>query len=155
MERLMAKCNNYFERTAEQGEYTIESNAIQNVRGKYVAGQYIRIMDSLFNDGVYKIKTATEDGKIVLDATLKDEIFNGYVVGLAVPPAFIALSKKVEAYDEKAQRHAGVNSESIPNYSISYDTANKDGAAYYASEVAAFKKPIISRFYFLTRVRIL
>lgn len=154
MERLMARCNNYFERTAERGEYTISDNAIQKTRGKYAAGQYIRIMDSLLNDGVYKIKTVAESGTLILDGELVDEVFTGYVVGLAVPPAFVALSEKISQYDAKAGKHAGLSSESIPNYSVSYDTANKDGAAYYASEVAQFKKPIVSKFYFLTRVRI-
>lgn len=154
MERLMARCNNYFERTAEKGEYTISDNAIQKTRGKYYAGQFIRIMDSLFNDGVYKIKTVAENGTIIIDGELVDEIFIGYVVGLAVPPSFFALSEKISQYDAKAAKHAGVTSESIPNYSVSYDTANKDGAAYYASEVARFRKPIVSKFYFLTKVRI-
>lgn len=155
MEKLMARCNNYFERTAESGEYTISENSIHTVRGKYAVGQYIRIMDSLFNDGVYKVKTFSEDGgNIVIEGTLQDEVFSGYIVGLAVPPAFVELNETIKKYDEKVKKHAGVTSESIPNYSVSYDTANKDGAAYYAAEVARFRKPFISRFYFLTRVLI-
>ena len=153
MERLMQYCNNYFERTSEYGKYTVSrtGNAIEAVRGRYCAGQYIRIMDSFFNDGVYKIKQV-KGNMLILDKQLSDEVFNGYVVGLAVPSLFIDLAQKVNAYDTKASKHAGVASESIPNYSVTFDSRNKSGVDYYSVAVANYKKPPMPRFYFLKRV---
>jgi len=143
--------NNYFERTSEYGDYAISENSVSTVRGDYKVGQYVRIMDSLLNDGVYKIATVGT-GTITLTETLVDEEFSGYIVGLAIPPELITLSAKVEGFS-----NAGVSSESIPNYSVSYnvvDGLTVDGATAYKRELAPYRKPFVSRYYFLNRVRI-
>lgn len=155
MEKLMAKCNNYFERSIEEGDYTIFEGGLE-VKGDYITGQYVRVMDSLLNDGVYKIKSvnnSTDSKSIVLDGDTTDESFTGRIIGLAVPKSFIELYNKVNDFDLKAQKHAGVTSESIPNYSVGYDTANKDGATYYASEVMRFKRPPMPKGYYISRIQ--
>lgn len=145
MYTTMQAVNNYFERTVELGRYKITENAVR-VRGTYKAGQYIRIMGSLLNDGVFKIQTAETDGTLTFKAgELKDEEFTGYIVGLAVPPEFVKIAEKVKAWN-----HHGVASESIPNYSVTF--AAKSGAEAYAAELARYKKPFISPYYFLTQV---
>lgn len=146
MYATMQSVNNYFERTVELGSYTIAENSIA-VRGKYKVGQYVRIMDSTLNDGVYKIKTFSS-GAIELDATLVDESFTGYIVGLAVPPEFVALATKVKAWS-----HYGVSSESIPNYSVSFKAGS--GAEAYAADLAKYKKQFISPYYFLNYVSVI
>lgn len=123
MYETMLTCNNYFERTSEYGDYTVLNNSIATCRGIYYTGQYVRIIGSLFNDGVYKI-TALSNGTITLDGTLQDEAFNGYIVGLAVPNDFIALSAKVEA----------------------------NGIDPYKKELSLYRKPYISKMYFLNSV---
>ena len=145
MYATLLACNNFFERSAEYGRYTISENAIA-VRGDYKAGQYVRIMDSLLNDGVYKI-ASVEAGEITLDATLTDEEFCGYIVGLAIPNEFITLAAKVEAFTNR-----GIASESIPNYSVSFNA--KNGVEAYRSDLQAYMKPFQSRYYFLNWVRI-
>ncbi len=145
MYATLLACNNFFERSSEYGKYTISENAIA-VRGDYKAGQYVRIMESLLNDGVYKIATVGT-GSITLDGTLVDEEFCGYIVGLAIPPEMVELSKKVEAYS-----HAGIASESIPNYSVTY--LAQDGLNAYKTELAPYRKPFMPKFYFLNWVRI-
>jgi len=145
MYATLLACNNFFERSAEYGRYTISENAIA-VRGDYKAGQYVRIMDSLLNDGVYKI-ASVEAGKITLDATLTDEEFCGYIVGLAIPNEFIKLAEKVEAFTNR-----GIASESIPNYSVSFNA--KSGVEAYRSDLQAYMKPFQSRYSFLRWVRI-
>jgi len=145
MYATLLACNNFFERSSEYGRYTISENAIA-VRGDYKAGQYVRIMDSLLNDGVYKISTV-EAGEITLDATLTDEEFCGYIVGLAIPNEFITLAAKVEAFTNR-----GIASESIPNYSVSFNA--KNGVEAYRSDLQAYMKPFQSRYSFLRWVRI-
>jgi hypothetical protein len=145
MYATLLACNNFFERSSEYGRYTISENAIA-VRGDYKAGQYVRIMDSLLNDGVYKI-ASVEAGEITLDATLTDEEFCGYIVGLAIPNEFITLAAKVEAFTNR-----GISSESIPNYSVSFNA--KNGIEAYRSDLQAYMKPFQSRYSFLRWVRI-
>lgn len=145
MYATLLACNNFFERSSEYGRYTISENAIA-VRGDYKAGQYVRIMDSLLNDGVYKI-ASVEAGKITLNETLADEEFCGYIVGLAIPNEFITLAAKVEAFTNR-----GIASESIPNYSVSFNA--KNGVEAYRSDLQAYMKPFQSRYYFLRWVQI-
>jgi hypothetical protein len=145
MYATLLACNNFFERSSEYGRYTISENAIA-VRGDYKAGQYVRIMDSLLNDGVYKI-ASVEAGEITLDATLTDEEFCGYIVGLAIPNEFVTLAEKVEAFTNR-----GIASESIPNYSVSFNA--KSGVEAYRSDLQAYMKPFQSRYSFLRWVRI-
>lgn len=145
MYATLLACNNFFERSSEYGRYTISENAIA-VRGDYKAGQYVRIMDSLLNDGVYKI-ASVEAGKITLNETLTDEEFCGYIVGLAIPNEFVTLAAKVEAFTNR-----GIASESIPNYSVSFNA--KNGVEAYRSDLQAYMKPFQSRYYFLNWVRI-
>lgn len=145
MYATLLACNNFFERSSEYGRYTISENAIA-VRGDYKAGQYVRIMDSLLNDGVYKI-ASVEAGEITLDATLTDEEFCGYIVGLAIPNEFITLAAKVAAFTNR-----GISSESIPNYSVSFNA--KNGVEAYRSDLQAYMKPFQSRYFFLRWVRI-
>jgi len=144
MRDLMSQTNNYFERTAESGTYSIVNGSIA-LRGTYKVGQYVRILDSLLNDGVYKI-TAIADKTVTLDGTTTDEVFTGYIVGLAVPSDFIALAEKVKKFN----KHQGIASESIPNYTISFSANN--GYTAYANEIARYNKPYIARYYFLNWV---
>lgn len=145
MYATLLACNNFFERSSEYGRYTISENAIA-VRGDYKAGQYVRIMDSLLNDGVYKI-ASVEAGEITLNETLTDEEFCGYIVGLAIPNEFVTLAAKVEAFTNR-----GISSESIPNYSVSFNA--KNGVEAYRSDLQAYMKPFQSRYSFLRWVRI-
>ena len=145
MYATLLACNNFFERSSEYGRYTISENAIA-VRGDYKAGQYVRIMDSLLNDGVYKI-ASVEAGVITLNETLTDEEFCGYIVGLAIPNEFVTLAEKVEAFTNR-----GIASESIPNYSVSFNA--KNGVEAYRSDLQAYMKPFQSRYSFLRWVRI-
>ena len=49
-------------------------------------GQYFRIIGSVFNDGVHQYPVPD----------LTDEVFNGAVWAMAVPPAVIDLSAEIE-----------------------------------------------------------
>ncbi len=115
---VLKHLGNYFERDYESGNFTISANTIE-VNKSYKTGQYVRIMDSLLNDGVYKVVSAT-DGEIILQETLSDETFNGYIVSLAIPSNVVDISKQMQDYQAMVAK--GIASESVPNYSVSYSS---------------------------------
>ena len=53
-------------------------------------GQYFRIIGSVFNDGVYQYPAAS----------LTDEVFEGAVWAMSLPPDLIALSAEIEEYNK-------------------------------------------------------
>lgn len=114
----MRACNNWFARFRESGTFTISANKI-TIKGIYLTGQYIRILGSGLNDGVYKVKSVTNK---VLEPVeiLLPETFEGSIVCLYPPKAFIDLVEEVSEYNVK-NPIKGVSSESVPNYSVTYN----------------------------------
>lgn len=106
-----------------QGEITISNGKLQNIDLPY--GQYFRIIDSLFNDGVHN----TSD-------VLHDETFNGTVQSMKIPIDIINLSEDIKAWLNSAITQKAINSpyqsESILGvYSYSMGSAsgtNVDGS---------------------------
>lgn len=54
-------------------------------------GQYFRIIGSVFNDGVWQYPTSE----------LVDEVFDGAVWAMAVPPDVVNLAAEIEAWEKK------------------------------------------------------
>ena len=76
-------------------------------------GQYFRIIGSVFNDGVYQYPAAS----------LTDEVFEGAVWAMAIPPALIALSAEIEEYNKNdATKVSPYTSESFGGYSYTKAT---------------------------------
>lgn len=123
----MAKCKNYFYKFKENGTYEIKANKILNVKGTYLVGQYIRILNSVLNDGVYQIKKVDVDG-IVLSTDLADEIFKGTICGLAVPNSFLNVVKKITEYDA-THKSTDIISESVTGYSCTKATNSEGNVA--------------------------
>lgn len=87
-----------------------------------VDGQYYRIMGSLFNDGVHKVGD-----------TLIDEVFEGAVWSMAVPPVVVSLAAEIADWQAKygsvdSEAMSPFQSESFGGYSYS-----KSGGGYSAS----------------------
>lgn len=117
---LCAELKNYFLRDREAdihyGEYTISGGSID--LPFLLNGQYFRIVGSVFNDGVHKYPAER----------LVDEEFSGEVWAMAVPPTFIALAEKIQAYTESEQaKPSAYTSESFGGYSYSKAT-DENGA---------------------------
>ena len=102
IERICAHINNYFEvdsctnrRMIYPGTYTIENGGL--VLPFLANGQYFRIMNSKFNDGVYEYPAVD----------LKNETFDGVIWEMRPPKAFLNLVGQiagwVEKYGEAAQ----------------------------------------------------
>ena len=110
---VCGECRNYFIRGAEDihtGTFEIVGGRIQPL-GYLEDGQYYRICGSVFNDGVWVYPF---DG-------LRDEIFNGAVWAMRVPPEFEALTRDIDSWAEgnKTAINSPYQSESFDGYSYS------------------------------------
>ena len=94
------------------GTYTISGGSIAPL-DFLREGQYFRIIGSVFNDGVYQYPATS----------LTDEVFEGAVWAMAVPPTLIALSAEIKAYnDSDAGKPSPYTSESFGGYSYTKAT---------------------------------
>lgn len=76
-------------------------------------GQYFRIVGSVFNDGVYQYPAAS----------LTDEVFEGAVWAMSLPPDLIALSAEIEEYNKSdAGKPSPFTSESFGGYAYTKAT---------------------------------
>ena len=73
--------------TIYAGEYTI-SGGILSPSDFLTAGQYFRVVGSVFNDGVHKMYVGQSP-------TLKDETFTGAIWAMRVPQAIIDLDESI------------------------------------------------------------
>ena len=111
LSEVCAYLRNYF----YHGEPTIGKIEIVNgaLKEPYglKANQYFRIIGSMFNDGVYQYPLTT----------LQDEVFDGAIRGMAVPPDLIRLISEMETW--KTNNAYALNtpyqSESKADYSYS------------------------------------
>lgn len=103
---LLAEIRNYFEvpNGRHFGTFTISGGSIAPL-DFLQEGQYFRIVGSVFNDGVYQYPAAS----------FTDEVFEGAVWAMAVPPTLIALSAEIEEYNEKNGKPSAFTAESYPN----------------------------------------
>lgn len=93
----------------------------------YIAGMYIVIKHSLVNDGLYKIASVTST-KITVEETLLAENTGEYIliVGSSPPKSFVNLATEIGNFKESV----GVASESIDDYSVSFDKGGTWQQAY-------------------------
>ena len=111
---LCAELRNYFEMPNGRhfGTFTISGGSIAPL-DFLQEGQYFRIVGSVFNDGVYQYPASE----------LTDEVFEGAVWAMAVPPTLIALSAEIKAYnDSDAGKVSPYTSESFGGYSYTKAT---------------------------------
>lgn len=112
--------HNNFDRNTPKfyGKFEVKNGVIESFNDGNMglqSGQYFRIYGSVFNDGVW------QHG---VDTLPKDEVFDGSVVLMAVPPDLIALMGEIEDWMEKYGGADSVNmspfdSESFDGYSYS------------------------------------
>lgn len=107
---------NWFDKNQPKyyGNIAITNGALSETYG-LKSGQYFRIIGStLNNDGVYQYPITT----------LTDETFNGAILGMGLPKAFIALLNDIEAWKTKyasadSAAMSPLSSESFGGYSYS------------------------------------
>ena len=111
---LCAELRNYFEvpNGRHFGTFTISGGSIAPL-DFLQEGQYFRIVGSVFNDGVYQYPATS----------LTDEVFEGAVWAMAVPPTLIALAAEIKAYnDSDAGKPSPFTAESFGGYSYTKAT---------------------------------
>lgn len=106
---LCKELNNWFDVKRKFGKFTISDGSL--VIDGAQDGQYIRICDSIFNNGIYKYPVTG----------LKDETFDGAVWLLAIPQEVIELSDEIDKWNEKYSDviSSPYQSESYAGYSYS------------------------------------
>ena len=109
---LCAELRNYFETEKRFGTFTISDGSI-SPSNFLQDGQYFRIVGSVFNDGVYQYPATS----------LTDEVFEGAVWSMAVPPAVIDLAAEIEEYNKSdAGKASPYTAESFGGYSYTKAT---------------------------------
>lgn len=119
LERVLRHLRNWFLAGGIHcGTFAIEEGAL-NVPF-LVAGQYFRIVGSVFNDGVYQYP-----------AVLTDETFTGEIWPLAVPKALLELVSEIEQWQEGNGKAADgpYSSESFGGYTYTKATDSRTGGA--------------------------
>lgn len=111
---ICADLRNYFCQDSDKhfGTFTISGGTIAPL-DFLKDGQYFRIVGSTLNDGVYQYPAYD----------LTDEVFNGAIWAMNVPPSFIALCAKIEAFNNSEEaKPTAFLSESFGGYSYSKAT---------------------------------
>ena len=125
----------WFERKKFFGTFTIESGQIDLPDGSLQSGQYFRIVGSVFNDGVHKYDPESE-------SQLVDEVFEGAIWSMAVPPAVVDLSGRintwVEQYGDSVSSPYQSMSEAFGDYSRSW---SKSGSGMESEKLASYSTP--------------
>ena len=111
---IMAYIHNWFDRDRISGTFTIEGGDIAALDGRVLTGQYIRIVGSVLNDGVYLWPVAGT-------GALTDEVFSGEVWLLAIPAELIELSNTIDTW-QNDHPMSQYTSESFGGYTYSYAT---------------------------------
>ena len=123
-----ARDGEYINRSA--GTFVISNGVISPLSSSLIAGQYIRIVGSLLNDGIYLLP---DDFTI---AELQDETFTGAVFGLAIPRDLVTLDSEITAY-VTANPASGYVSESFGGWSGTKATESNGAPLSWKSVFAA------------------
>ena len=113
LEQVLMNIRNWFpvKGGIHSGTFTIKDGGITL---PFLAdGQYFRIVGSVFNDGVYQYPATS----------LTDEVFEGAVWSMAVPPSVIDLAAEIEEYNNSdAGKASPYTSESFGGYAYTKAT---------------------------------
>lgn len=144
LSELCRYLNNWFDEARYYGRFTIADGELTSFNDGEVLqdGQYFRIIDSVFNDGVYQYP-CTE---------LKDEVFEGSVWTMKVPQEVLQISDEIDAWEAQymgadSPALSPYASESFGGYSYSKAaSASGIGSAWqgvggFADRLSAWRKP--------------
>lgn len=132
IDEICASLHNYFAMDIVPGEYTVNDGEI--TLPFLAAGQFFRVVGSVFCDGVYRCG----------DKLPADETFDGAIWALAIPPALEAIAAEIEEWKAKNADilASPYQSESFGGYSYSKGTGS-DSASWqgaFASRLNRWRK---------------
>lgn len=127
---LCGYLKNWFQRDMYYGDFVISNDHITYADGTELPlqdGQYFRIIDSVFNDGIHIQVSSSSQSSGEGDTSpehLTDEAFSGSVWALAIPKDVIDLADEIKAWKAKYEgadspAMSPYNSESFGGYSYS------------------------------------
>lgn len=132
IDEICASLRNYFVVDIVDGEYTVQDGEI--TLPFLAAGQFFRVVGSVFCDGVYRCG----------DKLPADETFDGAIWAMAIPPALEAIAAEIEEWKAK---NADVlaspyQSESFGGYSYSKGTGSYSASwqGSFASRLNRWRK---------------
>jgi len=153
--QVMAYCKQHFDRSREAQAFEVVADGITGTFIEtYVVGQYIWMVGSFINDGVYKISGVTTS-KLTLDATLTAEDTGEIITlyGLSVPKAFLDIVTDIDSWVSGNSGKEGLASESIDGYSVSFGTG-ADGSTSNTPEFEDYEFVIPDFFKFTGKFQI-
>lgn len=118
IDAICASLRNYFVVEIVDGEYTVTDREI--TLPFLAAGQFFRVVGSVFCDGVYRYG----------DALPADETFDGAIWAMAIPPTLEELAAEIEEWKQKNAEviNSPYQSESFGGYSY---TKGSDSASWH------------------------
>lgn len=144
---ICAEIKNYFTHDENRiiGDFAIKDGII--TPSLDFKTDYIRIVGSHLNDGVYKVDDLSG---------LRDETFHGAVWLMSPPPHFLSLVSEIEAWQEMNGKADSVamspfQSESFGGYSYSKGSSNSTSGA--SSSVPTWQTSYASRLNLYRKVR--
>lgn len=122
IDRIMNECNNHFASTIEYATAIVSDGITGTFAETYITGQYVYLVGTRLNDGVYQVASATGSKITITGATLIAEATNDLkvVIGCAVPKAFVDLVTEISTWQTNNANKDGLASETISRYSVSY-----------------------------------
>ena len=131
---VCAELRNYFVASIHNGTFEIVGGKITPL-DFIQENQYFRIVGSVFNDGVYQYPAAS----------LTDEVFEGAVWSMAVPPSVVDLAAEIKKYNESDEaKPSAYQSESFGGYSYSKATDSNgvplDWKKVFASRLNQYRR---------------
>ena len=142
LNEILSYLRNYFEIDKLFGNFIIKDGVLTYADGEEIPikeRQYIRVVGSTFNDGIYQYFDDTPIDFIC------DESFNGAIWRLAIPQDVISVADEISAYRAKYESvdspsMSPYTSESFGGYSYSKNTS--DGSSNWRTTFA----PTLSRY---------
>lgn len=134
---LCQELRNWFVKAQYAGTFTLNDGEITRSTGEslgLIPGQYVRIIGSVFSDGVYQYP--------VIDS--QPETFSGAVWALAIPREVIKLDEEIDAWRAQyeavdSQAMSPYMSESFGGYSYSKSAGNSSTAGISSGWKSVFK----------------
>lgn len=130
IDAICASLRNYFVVEIVDGEYTVTDGGI--TLPFLAAGQFFRVVGSVFCDGVYRCG----------DKLPADETFDGAIWAMAIPPALEELAAEIEAWEEKNADivNSPYQSESFGGYSYTKGSDSASWQGVFAKRLNRWRK---------------
>lgn len=123
LEQILDYIHNYFVKNRVTGTFTVSSGSLE--ASFLQSGQYFMIRGSVFNDGIHQYPASD----------LTNEVFEGEIWAMAVPPAVIALADEIDGWvsDNSSAVNSPYQSESFGGYSYTKKTDSGSGTSFVGS----------------------